>query len=143
MKSGILSKGRAVAASVLCAVALCALAACAGIPKDGDLSRDMSAKEIIQRAQEASDQYKYKTAAAYYQICLDRNQDDPSIVCSCEYEIAFLAYKQGNYPDSKARFDALLQRYASPDAALLPQEFKILAEKILPKVEAKLAKGKK
>ncbi len=130
--------GAGLCALILCLLTLAFALSCAGLPKDADIPAGASAKQIIQRAQEANDQYKYKTAAAYYRIALDRFPEDLSVVCSCEYEIAFLDYKQGRYKESQAGFEKLLDRYASPDAALLPQEFKILAEKILPKVKAKL-----
>jgi len=129
---------------ILSAVAvgcLIALSGCQTAPKS--VPANLSAKEIIQRAQEASDANNYGTAAFYYRTCMERYSADLSVVCACEYELAFIAYKTGKYSESESGFRALLARYSSPDAALLPQEYKILAEKILPKVQDKLSKNDK
>jgi uncharacterized protein with LGFP repeats len=67
-----------------------------------------------------------------------------SVVCSCEYEIAFIQYKEKKYEAAKARFEALLNRYNDPDSAVYPQEFRILSEKILKKTnQALTAQAKK
>jgi outer membrane protein assembly factor BamD (BamD/ComL family) len=120
---------------------LFALSGCQTVPKS--VPDKLSAKEIIQRAQEASDDNNYAAAAFYYQTCKDRNSKDLSVVCACEYELAFIDYKTGKYAAAETGFQALLARYSSPDAALLPQEYKLLTEKILPKVQAKLSKNEK
>jgi outer membrane protein assembly factor BamD (BamD/ComL family) len=120
---------------------LALLTACQSVPKS--VPEGLSAKEIIQRAQEAADTSNYKAAAFYYQTCKDRYSEDLSVVCACEYELAFISYKTGKYENAEAGFKALIDRYASPDAALLPQEYKILSEKILPKVQAKLSRTEK
>lgn len=122
------------------ALSLC-LAACQTVPKS--VPESLSAREIIQKAQEASDTGNYKAASFYYETCKERFSDDLSVTCACEYELAFISYKTGKYAESKARFDSLLERYSSPDAALLPQEYKILSEKILPKVKAKIEKAER
>jgi TolA-binding protein len=136
-----ISRGRAAAIVVS---ALVSLASCASVPKD--VPAGMTAREMIQRAQEASDEGKDKVALSYYQTAKTRFPDDMAVICACEYEIAFLAYKKKDYKAAEAGFSALLQRYASPDAAFLPQEYKTLAEKILEKtraaVEAKKPKQK-
>lgn len=130
--------------AILSAVAvgcLMALSGCQSVPKS--VPDKLSAKEIIQRAQEASDSGNYAAAAFYYKTCEERYSDDLSVVCACEYELAFIDYKAGKYDQSEKGFQTLLARYSSPDAALLPQEYKILAEKILPKVQAKLSRNEK
>jgi hypothetical protein len=57
------------------------------------------------------------------------------MICAAEYEIAFIHYKQKMYDQSKAEFEALLDRYDTPDAELLPQQFKILSEIVLTRME--------
>jgi hypothetical protein len=52
-------------------------------------------------------------------------------VCTAEYEIAFIHYKQKKYDIAKDGFNALLARYDTVDAELLPQQFQILAAKIM------------
>lgn len=117
------------------ALLLC-LAACQTVPKS--VPESLSAREIIQKAQEASDAGNYKAATFYYETCKERFSDDLSVVCACEYELAFISYKANRNAEAVERFEALLERYASPDAALLPQEYKILSEKILPKARARI-----
>jgi hypothetical protein len=97
---------------------------------------NMSAAEMIQRAQEASDRNRYKLALGYYQALLERNSASSELVCTAEYEIAFIWYKQKKYADAKAGINALLERYHSPDAELLPQQFKRLASIVLERIAA-------
>jgi outer membrane protein assembly factor BamD (BamD/ComL family) len=131
-------------AAAIIASALVLLASCESVPKD--IPAGMTAREMIQRAQEASDEGKDKVARSYYETAKARFPTDMAVVCACEYEIAFIAYKRKDYKAAEAGFSALLERYASPDAAFLPQEYKTLAEKILGKtraaVEAKKPKQK-
>lgn len=129
-------------ASALLAAALLSLASCASVPDPADIPAEMTARELIQRAQEATDASNWKAARVWYSVARDRYASDMAVVCASEYELAFIDWKTGRYPEAKAGFQALLGRYQSPDAALLPQEFKLLSEVILEKVEAKLAGGK-
>jgi outer membrane protein assembly factor BamD (BamD/ComL family) len=97
---------------------------------------DMSPAEIIQRAQEASDRNNFDAAKQYYVILLERYGTSIDIVCTAEYETAFLNYKQKNFEEAQAGFQQLLARYEGPDAILLPQHFRILAEKVMEKMIA-------
>ncbi len=97
---------------------------------------DMSPSEIIQKAQEASDRNKFKVAKEYYEVLLDRYGTSIDLVCTAEYEIAFINYKQKHYEEAQAGFNQLLARYEGPDAIFLPQHFKILAEKVMAKMES-------
>jgi len=91
--------------------------------------------ELVQRAQDATDNNKYDVAIQYYQAILDRFSDDIEMVCTAEYEIAFIKYKQHKYAEAKAGFTALLERYTGADADFLPAQYKILSEKVLAKIE--------
>jgi outer membrane protein assembly factor BamD (BamD/ComL family) len=101
-----------------------------------EVSDDISPSEIIQRAQEASDRNRFDDAKQYYVILLDRFGSNIDLVCTAEYETAFLNYKQENYVEAEAGFKQLLARYEGPDAILLPQHFRILAEKVMEKMKA-------
>jgi outer membrane protein assembly factor BamD (BamD/ComL family) len=103
--------------------------ACASSP--GDISADLNAAELVQRAQEASDRNRYNVSLEYYETILDRFPGDMEYVCTAEYEIAFIHYKQKKYDIAKTEFNSLLARYDSPDEELLPPQFKILSQKIL------------
>lgn len=109
------------------------LVSCASAPVV--IPENASPMELVQRAQDATDNNKYDVAIQYYQAILDRFGDDREMVCTAEYEIAFIKYKQHKYAEAKAGFNALLERYKGADADFLPAQYKILAEKVLAKIE--------
>ena len=115
------------------AAALC-FCACA---TDVNIPQGLSPSELIQRAQEASDKNRYNQALQYYQALLDRNITNIDLVCTAEYEIAFIYYKQKKYASAKAGFNSLLERYNAPDGEYLPPQFKLLALKVLERIEEK------
>ena len=114
--------------------ALC-LAACA----TGNLNipHDLTPAELIQRAQEASDRNRYNQALQYYQALLERNSTNIDLVCTAEYEIAFIHYKQKKYSQAKEGFQSLLERYDAPDGDLLPPQFRRLATIVLERISEK------
>ena len=114
---------------VSAAVAAFLIVACAGAPKV--IPPDLSARELVQRAQEASDVYNYKAAVAYYKALSERFGSDPLYMTTSEYEIAFIDYKEKHYEAAKNAFEALLAQYAGPDGASLPQRYAVLAKKVL------------
>jgi outer membrane protein assembly factor BamD (BamD/ComL family) len=105
------------------------LAACASGPVE--IPEDTPPAQIIQRAQEASDVNKYKIALQYYEALLTRYSNSAEYLCTAEYEIAFIHYKQRKYIEARREFENLLARYNEVDAELLPPQFKILSEKVL------------
>jgi len=105
------------------------LVACAGAPKV--IPQDLSASELVQRAQEANDAYNYDAAIAYYKALNERFGSDPLYMTTSEYEIAFIDYKKGHYPVAKQALEELLAKYAGPDGATLPQRYAVLAKKVL------------
>jgi outer membrane protein assembly factor BamD (BamD/ComL family) len=109
--------------------------ACAGAPKS--IPEDLSARELVQRAQEATDAYNYQAATAYYKALGERFASDPASKATADYEIAFIAYKQNHYAAAKEGFEALLARYAGPDGASLPPRYAILSKKVLESIAEK------
>ncbi|MDR2618374.1 MAG: tetratricopeptide repeat protein [Treponema sp.] len=106
------------------------LASCMSGPVD--IGSELTAAELVQRAQEASDRNRYKISLQYYEAVLERFPQDMEYVCAAEYEIAFIHYKQKKYDEAREEFTSLLARYDNnPDEELLPQQFKILSRKIL------------
>jgi outer membrane protein assembly factor BamD (BamD/ComL family) len=93
--------------------------------------------EIIQRAQEASDKNRYGLALEYYEALLLRHSNDIELVCTAEYEIAFIHYKQRKYLQAREELNALLKRYNTPDEALMPSQFKRLAVIVLERIDEK------
>ncbi|MDR0730237.1 MAG: hypothetical protein LBF63_01115 [Treponema sp.] len=116
------------------------LSACATVPQD---IPELSAEELIQRAQEASDKNRYNLALQYYQALYERNQNSSDWTLTAEYEIAFIHYKQKKYAMAREELNALLSRYDNPDAELMPQQFKRLAIIVLESIDEKEAKQKK
>jgi outer membrane protein assembly factor BamD (BamD/ComL family) len=102
-----------------------------------EVADTMTPAEIVQRAQEASDKNWYKRAMRYYELILERFPDDSEMVCTAEYEIAFIHYKQRKYKRAREGFNALLERYDTPDEALLPPQYKRLAVIVLERMNEK------
>jgi DNA uptake lipoprotein len=114
--------------------------ACAGAPKE--IPTELSPRELVQHAQEASDVYNYAAALAYYHALGERFGGDPLYKTTADYEIAYIAYKQGHYAEAKRDFEELLARYAGPDGASLPPRYSVLSKKVLDSIAAK-TKSKK
>jgi tetratricopeptide (TPR) repeat protein len=121
-------------------VSAAVIAACATGPVH--IPDDLSPAELIQRAQEASDRNRYKIALQYYEALLDRNRTNIDLVCTAEYEIAFIRYKQKRYDEAKRGLTALLLRYETPDQELLPQQFKRLANIVMERIAEKESRKK-
>jgi tetratricopeptide (TPR) repeat protein len=116
------------------AAALCFFACATGTL---NIPYELSPSELIQRAQEASDRNRYNYALQYYQALLERNSTNIDLVCTAEYEIAFIHYKQKKYTQARTEFNNLLMRYDMPNGEMLPQQFKLLANKVLERISEK------
>jgi len=108
--------------------------ACASTAK---ISEDLSPAELIQRAHEAMDRNRYKTAIQYYQALYDRNLSNIDLVITAEYHIAFIHYKQRKYEQAKTELNGILAYYNSPDEELLPKHFKRLSQIVLKSIDEK------
>jgi outer membrane protein assembly factor BamD (BamD/ComL family) len=124
----------------VCFVAALIASSCASRPIA--IPEDLTAPELIQRAQEATDRNRYNNALQYYQAILERFPFNSEYVCAAEYEIAFIYYKQKKYDQAKNGFNTLLERYNTPDGELLPPQFRILAIRVLGTIEERVG-GKK
>jgi len=94
----------------------------------------LDASTIVQRAQEASDAARYDDAIAYYRALMER-YDDPAILVTGEYEIAFIEYRLGHSAEARKLLESLLERYKAAPVGSLPERYKVLAEKILAKMK--------
>jgi outer membrane protein assembly factor BamD (BamD/ComL family) len=103
---------------------------------------DLTAAELIQRAQEASDRNRYNVSLQYYETIIQRFPYDTDSTCAAEYEIAFIHYKQKKYDIAKIEFADLLEQYNGVDEELLPPQFKILTLKILANITEIENRGK-
>ena len=113
-------------------IAAAAIASCA--TKLPPLPEGVSSAEIIQMAQERSDLNDWKGAQHYYKALLEKFPNDPALTVTAMYELAFIEYKQGHWEAARAGLKAVLDKYAAPEGASLPQTWKILAEKVLAKL---------
>jgi outer membrane protein assembly factor BamD (BamD/ComL family) len=111
------------------------MAGCASSP--AAVPGDITAEELVQRAQEASDRYHYRQALQYYELVMSRYSYNIEMVCTAEYETALIYYKQKKYGLAREQFDALLLRYAGADAELLPPKFKRLSGIMLENINKK------
>jgi len=102
-----------------------------------NIGEGLSPAELIQRAQEASDRNRYNTALQYYEALHDRNLSNIDLIITAKYGIAFIHYKQKKYQQSRAELNELLEYYNTPDAELLPQQFKVLAQIVLNSITEK------
>ncbi len=93
-----------------------------------------SSAEIIQRAQERSDIYDWKGAQYYYKTLQERFSNDPNLLATAMYELAFIEYKQGHNEAARTGFEQVLALYERPEGASLPQTWKILTEKVMAKL---------
>ncbi|MDR2314660.1 MAG: hypothetical protein LBE02_09030 [Spirochaetaceae bacterium] len=96
-----------------------------------DIPEDMTPAKIIQNAQKATDVNNYKGALQYYQALLERYGNVGEHLCTGEYEIAFIKYKQKKYAEARQGFENLLALYAEPGGESLPAQFRVLSEKML------------
>ena len=101
----------------------------------GYIPYDLYPAELIQRAQEASDRNRHNVALRYYEALLQRNRNNLDLVITAKYEIAFIHYQQRNFDLARAGFNSLLEYYESPNAELLPQQFRRLAEIVLERID--------
>jgi len=100
-----------------------------------ELSYDLTPMELIQRGQEASSRNRFALALHHYRTLLERFPHDIYFVCAAEYEIAFIYYRRRNFDEARVKFNNLLARYDSPDAELLPPQFRVLSEIILARID--------
>ena len=114
---------------VLFLIAAIAAVSCASKP--ALIPENLTAAELVQRAQEASDRNRFAVSIQYYETILEKFPYDMEYICTAEYEIAFIQYKQKKYDLAKTGLNTLLERYNTQDKELLPPQYEVLAKKIL------------
>ena len=116
----------------VCAVALGFLAACASGPVE--IPAGLSAAEIFQRAQDATDRGDYPLGIRYYSTIESSYPDDINHMSWASYEIAFLYHKMGKDEMSLTLVTDLLDKY-SKDNGSLPPAPRVLALKLKARLE--------
>ena len=104
------------------------LASCQTVP--GEIPSDLSQAELIQLAQESSDQENWAAAIAYYTAIVDRFPQDRASTAVARYEIAFIELKRGDAAAAEAGLQELLGMYDF-EAQLLPAWPRVLALRLL------------
>jgi len=108
---------------------------CKSTPPTPEVIEDLSAPEMIQRAQERSDVSDWNGAYQWYMAAREKFVDDINITTMCDYEIAFLRYKQGNYSEARTRLETLIAEYNGPNGRFMPPRFFSLAQRVLQTIE--------
>ena len=122
--------------SLLCAACLAAfafLASCASGP--AVIPPGLSAAEIFQRAQDATDRGDYPLGIRYYSVGETTYPDDSNHRTWASYEIAVCYHKMGKDEMSLSLINDLLARYEK-DAAAFPPAPRVLALKLKARLEA-------
>jgi len=122
---------------VVCAAVLVLLASCASGPTT--IPPGLSAAEIFQRAQDASDRGAYPLGIRYYSLMQTSYPDDVNHLTWASYEIAFLYHKMGKNDTALSLINDLLDKYAKEGDALPPAP-RVLATKLKPRLEEILQK---
>ncbi|MFP4329667.1 MAG: hypothetical protein ACLFP6_03005 [Spirochaetaceae bacterium] len=112
------------------------LVACQTTPPE--VPEDLSQAEFFQRAQDAADENRWTVALHYYETFIERYPEDEQNVIAAEYEIAFIHYKMEEYETSKTLFEDILATYEADEDETLPQWPRILSEKLLDTVNARI-----
>lgn len=121
----------------LFAVAAVVLFGCQTVPTE--IPEDLTQAELIQLAQDASDQENWEAAQAYYGAIVDRYPNDRAAIATARYEIAFIEYKRENYDEAERRFEELLGMYDF-EAEGLPAWPRVLANRVLDEMEEERAR---
>lgn len=117
------------------------LAGCASTQLPPDIET-MDASVIIQRAQERADKNDWKGAEQLYAYCQNKFTDDSYIVTVCRYEIAFCAYKIGQYDRARNLITALIADYEKGAGVGMPPHILKLAKLLVETLDKKTGKAK-
>jgi len=115
------------------ALAALLIASCASGPVQ--IPPGLSAVEIFQRAQDASDRGDYSLAIRYYSLIASDYPDDVNHLTWAAYEIAFLYHKMGKDSIALARVNELLDKYTA-EGDKLPPAPRVLAIKLKTRLES-------
>jgi len=112
------------------------LAACQTVPEE--IPDDLSQAELIQLAQESSENENWTAARAYYEAIIDRFPGDRPSIAVARYEVGFVEYQRGNLEQAEQEFATLIGMYDF-EAADLPAWPRVLSETILEQIEIERA----
>ena len=119
------------------ALILLVIAGCQSTPEE--IPDGLSRMEMFQRAQEAVDQERWEIGLNYYREFIRRFPDERGAIMEAEYEIAFIAYKQGDYEVARDRFESILATYEADQSGRLPEWPRVLSVRLLEIIEERTA----
>lgn len=107
-----------------------------------EIDENLTPGEFFQEAQTASSDYNdYEKALLYYNTFIERYPDQALLVIEAEYEIALLYHKLEDDTTSLKLFNGILDKYNTPDAAMLPAWPEVLSKKMIDIIEGKVVEA--
>lgn len=104
------------------------------------ISEDLTAKELIQRGQEAFEKGKNKLSLQYFNAVVDRYGSDPALYTEARYEIGHLYMRNKDYENAVLILEELTTLYVNSPVGTFPPAYDKLAKLELAKIpEEKLA----
>lgn len=101
---------------------------------------DLTAKELIQRGQEAFEKSRNKEALRYFNAVVDRYGTDPALYIEARYEIGHLYMKKKDYDNAAPVLQEIIDLYTHYPVGTFPASYQKLAQLELAKIpEDKLA----
>ncbi|MFA6938080.1 MAG: hypothetical protein WCQ67_07595 [Treponema sp.] len=101
-----------------------------------EVADDITARELVQKAQESYDAGNTKLAEQYYTILLQRFGTDTSVYVEGRYELAHLYAKAKNYKDAVPMLQEIISIYENSKPGELPGAYHKLAENELKRIPA-------
>ena len=101
------------------------------------ISDDITPMELIQRGQESWNRNRFTAALHYYSTLIERFPETPEyieFIIAAEYEIALMHERRREFDTARVMFNDILARYDSPDAELLPPQFRVLSLIVLDRI---------
>lgn len=93
-----------------------------------DIPEDLTAPQILQRAQSYYDAADYKNAEACYKATIDRYGSDTNTYIEAKYELAHFYLKTKNYEKARSALEEIIEIYDYAAAGDLPPAYKKLAQ---------------
>ncbi|MCL2705485.1 MAG: tetratricopeptide repeat protein [Spirochaetaceae bacterium] len=113
---------------------------CRGVPKE--IPANLQPEEYFKNAQSAVvDWGNYNAALFYYEEFIKNFPDMRGKIIEAEYEIAFIYYRKKNYEEAEKRFEAILEKYTTPESSYYNEWPRVLSEKILKKIRKQTSKS--
>jgi len=102
------------------------------------VDNEWSEEMFFKQAQDAIDNSRPETALFYYEVFLVRYPEDHARVIAAEYERAILHKKLGAEDLAIQELKKVLYKYENSSYVILyPPRYKVLAEKVLAKLEGR------